>query len=89
METLGDFLSFVALWLGVMVLIGLALALTARFDKKGNDETVNGEEYAKKFEEEMAEPTPEKPIKKFFRNPYVLSDDEIRETREKTEDNKD
>ena len=34
------------------------------------------------FEEEMKESTPEKPIKKFFRNPYVLSGDEIEETKE-------
>ena len=85
METLGDFLSFVALWLGVMALIGLALALTRRFRKTDNEETVSGEEYAKNFEKEMKEPTPEKPIKKFFRNPYVLSQDEIKETKENTE----
>ena len=85
METLGDFLSFVALWLGVMALIGLALALTERFRKPDNEETISGEEYAKNFEKEVNAAPPEKPIKKFFRNPYVLSQDEIKETKENTE----
>ena len=86
METFADFLSFAALWLGAMALIGGALVLTQRFRKTDDEKTVNAEEYAKKFEEEMGEPTPEKPIKKFFRNPYVLSSDEIRETKEETAD---
>ena len=89
MNSLTDFLSFLALWLGLMALIYIALQITQRFRKKESEQTVDSKEYAEKFEEEMAETTPEKPIKKFFRNPYVLSDDEIRETREKTEDNKD
>ncbi|MBQ1187111.1 MAG: hypothetical protein II342_03665 [Clostridia bacterium] len=84
MEPFLEFLSFIALWLGVMVLIGIALAITQRFRKTDEEKTVSAEEYAKKFEEEMAKPTPEKPIKKFFRNPYVLSNDEIKETKEDT-----
>lgn len=85
METIADFISFAALWLGAMALIGGALLLTQRFRKKDAEQTVNPEDYAKKFEEEMREPTPEKPIKKFFRNPYVLSGDEIRETKDRTQ----
>ena len=85
METIADFISFAALWLGAMALIGGALLLTQRFRKKDDEKTVSGEEYAKKFEEELSEPTPEKPIKKFFRNPYVLSGDEIRETKDSTQ----
>ena len=83
MESLFDVLSFFALWIGVMALIGLALFITQKFRKPEDEEKISGEEYAKKFEEEMSEPTPEKPIKKFFRNPYVLSDDEIKETKER------
>lgn len=85
METIADFISFAALWLGAMALIGGALLLTQRFRKKDAEQTVNPEDYAKNFEEEMREPTPEKPIKKFFRNPYVLSGDEIRETKDSTQ----
>ncbi len=86
MTSILDFLSFAALWLGAMALIGGALLITQRFRKKDEEKTVSPEEYAKKFEEEMQETTPEKPIKKFFRNPYVLSKDEVRETKEKTVD---
>ena len=85
MESFADFLSFALLWLGIMALIGLALFITQRFRKTDEEKTVSGEEYAKRFEEEMNEPTPEKPIKKFFRNPYVLSSDEIEETKERTD----
>ena len=82
MESFSDFLSFATVWLILMALIGLALYLTGKFFGKKDGGTVNPEEYAKKFEEEMKESTPEKPIKKFFRNPYVLSGDEIEETKE-------
>ena len=85
MESFADFLSFALLWLGIMALIGLALFITQRFRKTDEEKTVSGEEYAKRFEEEMNETTPEKPIKKFFRNPYVLSSDEIEETKERTD----
>lgn len=85
METVLDFLSFAALWLGVMALIGGALYLTQRFRKKDEEKSINAEEYAKNFEEALAETTPEKPIKEKYRNPFFLSQDEIRETKEKTE----
>ncbi len=85
MEVLGDFLGFLLLWVGIMALIGLTLYVTQHFRKKDEEKKVTPEEYAKNFEEEMAETTPEKPIKKFFRNPYVLSQDEIKETKEDTE----
>ena len=77
-----QFIEFAFMWLLLMGLIWLALVLTGKFFGKKNAKTVNPEEYAKKFEEEMAETTPEKPIKKFFRNPYVLSNEEIEETKE-------
>ena len=81
-----QFIEFAFTWLLLMGLIWLALVLTGKFFGKKNAKTVNPEEYAKKFEEEMAETTPEKPIKKFFRNPYVLSNEEIRETKERVEE---
>ena len=77
-----QFIEFAFTWLLLMGLIWLALVLTGKFFGKKNAKPVNPEEYAKKFEEEMAETTPEKPIKKFFRNPYVLSNEEIEETKE-------
>ena len=82
MEGVMQFIEFAFMWLLLMGLIWLALVLTGKFFGKKNAKTVNPEEYAKKFEEEMAETTPEKPIKKFFRNPYVLSNEEIEETKE-------
>ena len=85
MESVMHFLEFAFTWLLLMGLIGLALWLTGKLFGKKDAKTVNPEEYAKKFEEEMAETTPEKPIKKFFRNPYVLSNDEIAETKEETD----
>ena len=83
MESVMQFIEFAFTWLLLMGLIWLALVLTGKFFGKKNAKTVNPEEYAKKFEEEMAETTPEKPIKKFFRNPYVLSNEEIAETKER------
>ena len=85
MGSLANLLTFAVYWVGIMALIGLALAITQKFRKKDQEKTLSGEEYAKQFEKEMAEPTPEKPIKKFLRNPYVLSSDEIKETKEETE----
>ena len=86
MENFMHFLEFAFMWLLLMGLIGLALWLTGKLFGKKDAKTVNPEEYAKNFEKELAEPTPEKPIKKFFRNPYVLSGEEIRETSEKVKD---
>ena len=86
MEGVMQFIEFAFTWLLLMGLIWLALVLTGKFFGKKNTKTVNPEEYAKKFEEEMAETTPEKPIKKFFRNPYVLSNEEIAETKESVEE---
>ena len=85
MENFMQFIEFAFTWLLLMGLIGLALWLTGKLFGKKDAKTVNPEEYAKKFEEEMAETTPEKPIKKFFRNPYVLSNEEIAETKEETD----
>ena len=85
MEGFMQFIEFAFMWLLLMGLIWLALVLTGKFFGKKDAKPVNPEEYAKKFEEEMAETTPEKPIKKFFRNPYVLSNDEIAETKEETD----
>ena len=79
------FITFALMWLLLMGLIGLALWLTGKLFGKKDAKTVNPEEYAENFEKELAEPTPEKPIKKFFRNPYVLSNDEIAETKEETD----
>lgn len=81
MESFMQFIEFAFMWLLLMGLIWLALVLTGKFFGKKNAKTVNPEEYAKKFEEEMAETTPEKPIKKSFRNPYVLSNEEVEETK--------
>lgn len=86
MSGIADLLTFAVYWVGIMALIGLALAITQKFRKKDEEKMLSGEEYAKQFEEELNEPTPEKPIKKFFRNPYVLSNDEVKETKEKTAD---
>lgn len=85
MEILMQYLSFAACWIGIMALIGLALWLTQKFRKKEDETTVNPEKYAEEFEKELQETTPEKPIKKQFRNPFYLSPDEIRETKEETE----
>ena len=85
MSSLADLLTFAVYWVGIMALIGLALAITQKFRKKDEEKMLSCEEYARQFEEEMNAATPEKPIKKFFRNPYVMSDDEVRETKEKTE----
>ena len=86
MDSFAEFFSFAVTWLILMGLVGLCLWITGRFFGKKDGKTISGEEYAKRFEEEMNEPTPEKPIKKFFRNPYVLSDDEIKETKEETKE---
>ena len=80
-----ELLGFGAMWIGLMALIGLALMITALFRKKDNETLVNPKEYAEKMEADLAEKTPEKPIKKKFRNPFVLSPDEIAETKESTE----
>lgn len=85
MEILMQYLSFAACWIGIMALIGLALWLTQKFRKKEDETTVNPEKYAEEFEKELQETTPEKPIKKQFRNPFYLSPDEIRETKEEIE----
>ena len=82
MSSIADLLTFAFYWISIMALIGLALFITQKFRKPEDETKVSGEEYAKKFEEEMAEATPEKPIKKIFRNPYVLSNEEIEETKE-------
>lgn len=79
-------MRFLGGWVGAMVLIGICLYITGKFFRKGGEETVNPEEYAKKFEEEMNAPTPEKPIKEKHRNPFFLSQDEITETKESTKD---
>lgn len=76
---LSEYLSFVALWIGLMALIGIALWITGKF-RKESGETVDPKTYAEKFEEELAAKTPEKPIKKQFRNPFFLSEEEKIET---------
>ena len=86
MEGFMQFIEFAFMWLLLMGLIWLALVLTGKFFGKKDAKTVNPEEYAKNFEKELAETTPEKPIKKFFRNPYVLSNEEIVETKERVEE---
>ncbi len=80
-----DFLGFIATWIGLMALIGLALLVTRLFRKKEEETTVDPKKYAEKMEAELNEKTPEKPIKKQFRNPFVLSADEIEETKKNTE----
>ena len=85
MEILTQYISFAVCWIGIMALIGVALWVTQKFRKKDDEGTVNPQEYTKKFEEEMARPTPEKNIKKEFRNPFFLSSDEIMETKEETQ----
>ncbi len=84
MASVAQLLSFVALWLGIMALIGLALWLTGKLRKPEEDTTVDPKEYAENFEKDLKEPTPEKPIKKQFRNPFYLSPDEIEETKNST-----
>lgn len=80
-ESVIDFLTFIAMWIGLMALIGVALAVTRLFRKKEEETSVDPKEYAEKMEAELSEPTPEKPIKKGWRNPFVLSQDEIDETK--------
>lgn len=82
-----QYISFVACWIGVMALIGGALWITQKFRKKDEETTVDPKAYAEKFEEELNETTPEKPIKKQFRNPFYLSPDEIKETKEEIQNN--
>ena len=76
-----QYLSFAAMWLGITVLIGIALWITGKFRTKDDKTSVDPREYAENFEKELAESTPEKPIKKQFRNPFYLSTDEIEETK--------
>ncbi len=71
---------FPSLWIGLMILVGLAVVIAGLF-KKGRQSFMNPKEYAEKMEAELNEKTPEKPIKKAFRNPFVLSQDEIDETK--------
>ena len=85
-EGVVNFLTFIALWVGLMALIGAALAVTRLFRKKEEERPVDPKEYAEKMEAELNETTPEKPIKKNWRNPFVLSSDEIEETKKSTED---
>lgn len=88
METLEQYIAFAASWIGIMALIGIALWLTGKFRKKDEETIVDPKEYAENFEKELNETTPEKPIKKQFRNPFFLSPDEVRETKEQTENSK-
>ncbi len=85
-QSIVEFLGFVAVWIGLMVLIGLALLVTRLFRKKEEETTIDPKEYAEKMEAELNEKTPEKPIKKHFRNPFVLSSDEVEETKKQTEE---
>ena len=85
-EGVVNFLTFIAMWIGLMALIGAALAVTRLFRKRDEETTVDPKEYAEKMEAELNEATPEKPIKKGWRNPFVLSADEIEETKKSTED---
>lgn len=85
MNSLADLLTFAVYWVGIMALIGLALFITQKFRKPEEETKMSGEEYAKNFEKELNEATPEKPIKKIFRNPYVLSNEEIEETKQSVE----
>ncbi len=80
---LSQYLSFVATWLGIMALIGIALWITGMF-RKDSGETVDPKTYAERFEEELTARTPEKPIKKQFRNPFFLSEEEKIETYKNT-----
>ena len=81
MDGLEKFLGFIAVWLGIMAAIGAALMVTRLFRKKEDESTVDPKEYAERLEAELNEKTPEKPIKKQFRNPFFLSTDEIEETK--------
>ena len=72
--------GFLGGWLGIMAVIAALALVVSAFSKKKEQKTTNGEEYARRFEEEMAQTTPEKPIKKHMRNPFALSQDEIEET---------
>ncbi len=73
-------LYFLGVWLGIMAIIGLAVVITSLFGKNKSNEKVNPQDYARRFEEELSGKTPEKPIKKALRNPFVMSQDEIDET---------
>ena len=48
-----DFLTFIALWVGLMALIGAALAVTRLFRKKEEERPVDPKEYAEKMEAEL------------------------------------
>ena len=80
---LSEFLSFVAMWIGLMVVIGVALFITGKFRKESGEKT-DPKTYAERFEEEFNEKTPEKTIKKQFRNPFFLSEEEKNETYNET-----
>ena len=45
-----DFLTFIALWVGLMALIGAALAVTRLFRKKEEERPVDPKEYAEKMD---------------------------------------
>lgn len=85
---LTQYFIFAVCWIGIMALIGGALWLTQKFRKKDEETTVDPKAYAESFEEEQNALTPEKPIKKHFRNPFYLSPDEIKETKEQTDINR-
>ncbi len=73
-------LYFLGGWLGIMAIIGLAVVITYLFGKNKSGKKESPQEYARRFEEELAEKTPEKPINKALRNPFFMSQDEIDET---------
>ena len=85
MKFLLGFGSFALYWIGVMAIIGLALLITQLFRKKEDNSFENPKEYAENYEKSINEPTAEKPIKKELRNPFFLSHDEIKETKEQSE----
>lgn len=83
---LSQYLSFIVTWLGLMAIIGVALLITQKFRKKDEEKSVDAKQYAEDFEANLQEKTAEKPIKKEFRNPFYLSEDEKNETKRQTEE---
>lgn len=72
--------GFLGGWLSIMAVIAVTALIVSKLSGKGEQEKISGEEYARRFEEELNEKTPEKPIKKHLRNPFYMSQDEIDET---------
>ena len=69
MEPFLEFLSFIALWLGVMVLIGIALAITQRFRKTDEEKPFLPKNMPKNLKKKWPSLHPKSQLKSFLETP--------------------